>query len=200
LGKNQLGLNIRKERDRTGSYFVGLKIRDKSDSSPPLITGNTPVEINISPRFNNTNVINRLWTMIMDKVTDVIVTVMDETIANDKCNDCDGIIEKFPEFKISVESKVRCNTITESDNQEKEISNEFSKMPSQVEQSESRSHTEYEVEEDRDTITAGDKVELEDCPGHWLWASPFTVEAIEGEMVKLEMVSELVKMERLSLL
>ncbi|NJK55960.1 MAG: hypothetical protein HC939_08150 [Pleurocapsa sp. SU_5_0] len=35
-------------------------------------------------------------------------------------------------------------------------------------------------------ITVGDRVEISDCPGHWSWASPFTVEAIEGEMVKLE--------------
>ncbi|NJK55965.1 MAG: hypothetical protein HC939_08180 [Pleurocapsa sp. SU_5_0] len=31
LGKNQLGLEIRKERDCHGSYFVGLKIRGEND-------------------------------------------------------------------------------------------------------------------------------------------------------------------------
>ena len=31
LGQNQLGLDIRKERDRLGSYFVGLKIRTAED-------------------------------------------------------------------------------------------------------------------------------------------------------------------------
>ena len=49
------------------------------------------------------------------------------------------------------------------------------------------------------TITVGDRVTIEDCPGHWSWASPFTVEAIGGGMVKLEMVSELVEVSRLSL-
>ena len=39
---------------------------------------------------------------------------------------------------------------------------------------------------------------IEDCPGHWAWASPFTVEAIEGKMAKLEMVGELVEINRLS--
>ena len=48
------------------------------------------------------------------------------------------------------------------------------------------------------TITVGDRVSIKDCPGHWNWASPFTVEAIGGGMVKLELVSELVKIARLS--
>ena len=43
-------------------------------------------------------------------------------------------------------------------------------------------------------ITVGDKVTIDECPGHWSWASPFTVEAIDGEMVKLEMIEELVEM------
>jgi hypothetical protein len=47
-------------------------------------------------------------------------------------------------------------------------------------------------------ITVGDRVEILDCPAHWNWASPFTVEAIEGKMVKLELVGELVEIERLS--
>jgi putative DNA primase/helicase len=38
---------------------------------------------------------------------------------------------------------------------------------------------------------------IDDCLGHWAWASPFTVEAIDGEMVKLEMVGELVEIKRL---
>ena len=51
----------------------------------------------------------------------------------------------------------------------------------------------------KSAIALGDKVEIEDCPGHWNWASPFTVEAIGGGMVKLEMVSELVEVSRLLL-
>jgi hypothetical protein len=43
-------------------------------------------------------------------------------------------------------------------------------------------------------ITVGDRVTVEDCPGHWSWASSFTVQAIEGEMAKLEMVDELIEM------
>ena len=61
LGQNQLGLDIRRERDRCGSYFVGLKIRSSNDESAPMITGNTEVVINVEPALNNTNVINRVW-------------------------------------------------------------------------------------------------------------------------------------------
>ena len=47
-------------------------------------------------------------------------------------------------------------------------------------------------------IAVGDRVTVDDCPGHWAWASPFTVETIEGEMARLDLVGELVEIERLS--
>jgi putative DNA primase/helicase len=197
LGKNQLGLDIRRERDRFGSYFVGLKIREVNDSLPPLITGNSEIEINISPRPKNTNVINRLWTMVMDKVTDVIVTVMDECIANDECDRCDGKNEKYPELENSVECVRECNIHNQKQKKKKDKSRKFPDLPSQGEQSKSQSYTEYEVEGNHSAITIGSSVMIEDCLGHWLWASPFTVEAIDGEMVKLEMVGELVEIGRL---
>ena len=50
----------------------------------------------------------------------------------------------------------------------------------------------------KSVIKVGDRVVISDCPGHWSWASPFTVESIDGEMAKLEMVGELVEMNRLS--
>ncbi len=109
LGKNQLGLDISRERDRFGSYFVGLKIREQSDTSPPLITGNTSVEINISPQPENTNVISKLWTMVMDKVTDMMDYVMDESLDGDECYDCDGKNEKSRELKNNVECVSECN-------------------------------------------------------------------------------------------
>ncbi|NJO98077.1 MAG: hypothetical protein HC764_20500, partial [Pleurocapsa sp. CRU_1_2] len=52
---------------------------------------------------------------------------------------------------------------------------------------------------EKPAIRVGDRVVVEDCPGHWSWASPFTVEAIDGVMVKLEMVGELVEASRLTL-
>ena len=76
LGKNQLGLDIRKERDRFGSYFVGLKIRDVNDNLPPLITGNQSLEIETKRSLGNTNVINKLWTVVMNKVMNVMDSVL----------------------------------------------------------------------------------------------------------------------------
>jgi putative DNA primase/helicase len=48
-----------------------------------------------------------------------------------------------------------------------------------------------------DEISIGDRVMVEDCPGHWSWAQPFQVLAIEGNMVALELVDELVEISRL---
>jgi putative DNA primase/helicase len=83
LGKNQLGLEIKRERDceasrrnRHGSYFVGLKIRSEEDHEPPLITGNTSLYINTKSQSSNTNVIDRLWRIVMDKVTHMMEWIM----------------------------------------------------------------------------------------------------------------------------
>ena len=78
-------------------------------------------------------------------------------------------------------------------------------MPSHSSQNKAESHTFLSVTDTLVTpssvinspITVGDRVTIDDCPGHWSWASPFTVEAIEGEMVKLEMIEELVEMGQL---
>ena len=247
LGKNQLGLDIRKERDRFGSYFVGLKIRGENDHEPLLITGerkcpelkgifhahpkgNTEVVINASLYSENTNVINRVWTIVMDKVTDVIDYVMDESIDGDECDDCDGRNKKrtahapsqgacgrsksSPGLENSVkarksvaevpsvedieqENKVGCNTKNEGDLESKEILDKVSQMPSPLSRNKTRTQTQQEVTNDRLAITVGDLVTVNECPGHWSWASPFTVEAIDGEMVKLEMVGELIEIDRL---
>jgi putative DNA primase/helicase len=205
LGKNQLGLDIRRERDRFGSYFVGLKIRDHGNSSPPLITGNSKVlkdtashiVINAHPQSENTNVINRFWTMVMDKVTDVIVTVMDESIANDECYECDGKNEKSSNNQNKVECESECNTIIEGAEKKKPRSDKFLKMPSYRAQKGSRTQTEQGVTNNHSAITVGDYVTISDCPAHWLWASPFTVRAIESDLVALDMVDELIKISRL---
>ena len=228
LGKNQLGLDIRKERNRFGSYFVGLKIRGENDHEPPLITGNTEVlkdlsrivgdtathiVINASPYSENTNVINRLWTMVMDKVTNVLKDtaphmidyVMDESIDSDGCDECpkgyrsayDGIIKKSPEFNNNVKSPSKCNTETEQGLNKRVISDKVLNMPSPESKKKGQSQIQQRVTDNHFAITVGDRVEIADCPGHWSWASPFTVEAIDGEMVALEMVNELIEMERL---
>jgi putative DNA primase/helicase len=209
LGKNQLGLEIKRERDRHGSYFVGLKIRSENDHEPPLITGNTSVlkdtatrhevsplghiVINTKSQSSNTNVINRLWKLVMDKVTDVMDYVMDESIDGEECDECDGKIKKSLNNEDSVESKTKRNT-------ENSRQTEFLEMPSHRSPKESQAQRGQATTDNQSVITVGDRVEITDCPAHWNWASPFTVEAIDGEMVKLEMVSELVEIERLLLL
>ena len=197
LGKNQLGLDIRRERDREGSYFVGLKIRDVNDDEPPMITGNTSVATDIKPKVSSTNVINRLWTMVMKKVTNMMDCVMDESIASDECGGCDGKNEKSPELENNEKSETGCNMLKEKRKEKTEILEEFFTMPSQSSPEEAQSHDGHNITDIQLAITVGDKVTLKDCPGHWSWASPFTVEEIEGEMVKLEMVGELVEINKL---
>ena len=221
LGKNQLGLDIRKERDRLGSYFMGLKIRAAEDDSPPLITGSTEVVINVNPPPKNTNVlkdtaphiINRLWTIVMDKVTTVMDYVMDETIESDgaykhlrqpqvtaphECDGCDGKIKKSPEIKNHTNSQVGCNTENERQEETKKRPDKVSQMPSPSTQKQAQSQTEQNVRDNSFAIRVGGRVIVDDCPGHWAWASPFTVEAVNGEWAKLEMVGELIEMKRLS--
>ena len=136
--------------------------------------------------------------MVMDKVTDVIDYVMDESIASDRCDECDGKNENSSEIKNSVDTKVNCNTKTDEALEKEIIQDKVLNMPSQGSLQEGRTQRGQETTVNKSAITVGDKVEIEDCPGHWSWASPFTVEAIGGGMVKLEMVSELVEIARLS--
>ncbi|MGL5938868.1 MAG: DNA primase family protein [Waterburya sp.] len=176
LAFNQLNLDVNKGRDRYGSYFEGLKIRNEIDEDVPLITGERPgpssksnqplVESN-SPsveveNLSSINVITRLWTSVMDKVTTAI-----NRIINDGLGD---------ESESSVETETK---------EEESIS----------------SNQELDLEEERKSISqeieVGDRVTISDCPGHWNWASPFRVEAIEGDWVALEMVDDLIEMSRL---
>ena len=70
-------------------------------------------------------------------------------------------------------------------------------MPSYPSQELAQSYEGQGVMDNRNAITVGDKVTIDDCPGHWISFSPFKVEAIEEGMVKLEMVSELIDIDRL---
>ena len=205
LCKNQLGLDICKKRDRFGSYFEGLKIRSEIDKQPPMITGNPSLEIKTSPETSSTNVINKLWTMVMDKVMGVIDSVMAESLASYECDDSDGIFKKSSENNDIVESKADCNTVNKSQLEKTDSAEEFSIMLSHTSQKESESQMVLGVTDTlvypspaiNSAITVGDKVTIDDCPGHWSWASPFKVQAIDGEMVKLEMIEELVGIGRL---
>ena len=172
LGKNQLGLNIKRERDRFGSYFVGLKIRSENDHEPPLITGNSSLDIKTKSSSSNTNVINKLWTTVMGKVMSVLKDtpirgqaaphmmdkVMDESTGNDECYGCDGIFQKSTEFKNSVETKVDCNTNIQEQREEKEILEEVLEMPSHLSQNKTQTKTQQEVTDSQYAVTVGDRV------------------------------------------
>ncbi|NJK58615.1 MAG: hypothetical protein HC939_22870 [Pleurocapsa sp. SU_5_0] len=132
--------------------------------------------------------------------------VMSETIDSDECDGCDGILKKSTELENRVESKVDCNTNIQEQKEEKEILDKVLNMPSYAERyplgqlspKQAKTKTQQKVRDSQVAITVGDKVTVEDCPGHWSWASPFTVEAVEGDLVKLEMVGELVEINKLS--
>ncbi len=138
LGKNQLDLDISKQRDRSGSYFVGLKIRADEDDSPPLVTGNTSVAINVIPSSSSTSVISKLWAMVMEKVTVVMDYVMNESTDSDGCDGSDGILQKSDESLERVKTESQCNTKTR---QKREGDN----LPSPGVPKESQSQTEKEV-------------------------------------------------------
>ncbi len=107
LCKNQLELNIEKGRDRQGSYFSGLKIRDNSDNDPPMITGkNSPPDDNL-PWLDNTYTTSLVVTDVMDSVTD---SVTDESIGGDKCDGCDGYFQS--QSKKLDSEKLNSNDIT----------------------------------------------------------------------------------------
>ena len=55
-----------------------------------MITGNTSVAINTKTKSDSTNVINRLWTVVMAKVTDVMDYVMVKSTGSDECDGSDG--------------------------------------------------------------------------------------------------------------
>jgi hypothetical protein len=112
--------------------------------------------------------------------------MMDETFVNHNCDERDGILKKSLNNEDTVETKIECNTKQQP---KKELN---------VKCLETLKHKPLDVKDgDSLRIVVGDKVTIDNCLGHWNWASPFTVEGIEGEMVKLEMVGELVETERL---
>ena len=95
---------MKKGRDRDGSYFKGLKIREESDREPLLITGSR----------------HKTLPNVMETVMDVTDTVMDESVASDECDGCDGIFKTCSEILNPKESA--CNdTNARSDRNEKII-------------------------------------------------------------------------------
>ena len=107
LCKNQLGLDIRKGRDRQGSYFLGLKIRDEYDEQPPLITGKIAPQKSDSLPHHVTYNTSLTVTDMMDNVTD---NVTDESPDGDKCDGCDGYFQT--QLSNLSSEKINSNNIT----------------------------------------------------------------------------------------
>ena len=85
LCKNQLGLEVEKDRDRDGSHFKGLKIREESDEDPPLITGSQ----------TSTMSQNNTLPSVTDSIDNVTAPVIDETLASDGSDGCDGLFKIY---------------------------------------------------------------------------------------------------------
>ncbi len=121
LCQNQLGLEVEKDRDRDGSHFKGLKIREESDEDPPLITGSQ----------NSTMSQNNTLSSVTDSIDNVTNTVMDETLASDGCDGCDGIFKTCSE-KLNTEQSDCNDPIDQFDgidiNKNSEVS--FQNLPS----------------------------------------------------------------------
>ena len=131
-----------------------------------------------------------------------------KALPSDECYGSDGISKKSSENNDNVEIKADCNTVKEGQESKTDSVDEFSEMPSHPTSKEAQSQTVVGVTDTlvepspaiNSAITVGDKVTIDDCPGHWISFSPFTVEAIEGDMAKLGMIEELVEIGRLSVM
>ena len=105
-----------------------------------MITGNPALEIKTSPRVSSTNVISKLWTMVMEKVMDVMDYVMAESTASDECDRCDGIFKKSSEKDDNVESEIECNTVNQGQLEKNDSVKDFSILPSHTSQKEVESY------------------------------------------------------------
>lgn len=127
LCKNQLGLDISKGRDRNGSHFIGLKIRDENDKDDLLITGIKPDNkilgykalLHFISPFDTTDNTSPDGDMVTDVTASVTASVTAETLASDECDGCDGY------FETSIENQ---NENSEKNNQQNKGG--FANLPS----------------------------------------------------------------------
>ncbi|NJO97609.1 MAG: hypothetical protein HC764_17750 [Pleurocapsa sp. CRU_1_2] len=88
----------------------------------------THIVINASSKLENINVINIVWTMVMDKVMGMIDKVMTESIDSDRCDDGDGKKQKSAESKVNVETETEYNTNLKGQEKEEKILDKVSKQ------------------------------------------------------------------------
>lgn len=204
LCTHQLELNIEKGRDRSGSYISGLKIRDRYDNDPPMITGKNDPPDDDLPLPHITYTTPSTVTDVMDSVMD---SVTDESIGGDKSDGCDGY---FPSQSQKLDSEKFNRHDTTAINQEnlpshpshdaaqsmtsdesEPISNPSQQPSRPVTQSVTNHHSQS------DAIKPGSRVNIIDCPGHCLWAQPFKVLSVKNGMAELEMFEKLVTLDQI---
>ena len=204
LCTHQLELNIEKGRDRNGSYVSGLKIRDRYDNDPPMITGKNDPPDDDLPLPDITHTTPSAVTDVMDSVMD---SVTDESIGGDKSDGCDGYFpsqsqkldsEKFPSHDTTAINQENLPSHPSHDAAQSMTSDESepisnpSQQPSRpVTQSVTNHHSQS------DAIKPGSRVNIIDCPGHCLWAQPFKVLSVKNGMAELEMFEKLVTLDQL---
>ena len=206
LCKNQLELNIEKDRDRNGSYVAGLKIRSEYDSDPPMITGKDSPPDDDLPRQDNTHTTLLNVTDVTDSVTD---SVTDESIGGDKCDGCDGYFESQSEELNS--EKLNSNNVT-AINEDNLPSHPSHNVTQSIDGDESEpilnpSHQPSQSvtppitihHNPSDVIKEGSRVNIINCPGHCLWAQPFKVLSVKNGMAELEMFDDPIDLEKLEL-
>ncbi|WP_052056024.1 phage/plasmid primase, P4 family [Myxosarcina sp. GI1] len=172
LLNNQLRLNVEKGRDRFGSFIRGLRLRDATDDEPPLITNGA---VKTKTDSSSTNVVNKLWNLVIEKVMAVVNGVMVEEKLADDGNGHSHSHDDGNNYDYND------NTL---ENQSQNYGN---------------SDGDGNFEPENEEISVGDRVIIEECPWNWSWAQPFQVLAIEGNMVALELVDELVHINRLQI-
>jgi putative DNA primase/helicase len=170
---NQLGLEVSKGRDRNGSYFLGLKIREPDDGDPLLID-------------------------VMDNHPSVMGGAMPQSPISDGCDGCDGIFEKSNKFVESTNEKIERDLNEPSTLREEIVQTNIAKtlvgdglQPSQTEPTQlSQSVTPIEPvsielaqSPDGDGLDVGDELVVGEIVHDVIsgWGGP--VEALDGDWV-----------------
>lgn len=92
LLNNQLGLNIKKGRDRAGSHFCDIAVRHCSDLDPLFITPHcsTPSESSLSDTTNKDILLENISQVVQSGDGLVTDSVTAESTGTDGCDGCDG--------------------------------------------------------------------------------------------------------------
>ena len=144
-----MGCQVEKGRDRSGSYFLGLKIRGQGDEDAPLfVTGLSDVTSNTKSGFST----------VTDKVTD---GVMDESTGGDRCDGCDGKTYNLLNVATKLAQIEQYTTVMEKELSEKDNLEE-NPSPSSQEQAQSTEGDElqengYKAKEPASSVTNEDK-------------------------------------------